>query len=174
MVAVRTAMSDHFDWPQHSGHKPPTVGHALYPLMSSHGWQAADQWRDKANGIAPTIVGGSKKHGGPDLGPTRAKKAWAQLGVNAHRIADQPPDHDFFGMPALTVSMVARLQGFSKRWKFSGKKTPAYRQVGNAFPPPVARAVGYAIQHCFEKRVVRNLLPFTPEDFKEDEIGAAS
>jgi len=28
---------------------------------------------------------------------------------------------------------------------FSGRKTAAYRQVGNAFPPPVARALGTAV-----------------------------
>jgi len=41
--------------------------------------------------------------------------------------------------------MVARLQGFPGDWMISGRKTAAYRQVGNAFPPPVARALGTAI-----------------------------
>ncbi len=48
--------------------------------------------------------------------------------------------------PKLTVRMVARLQGFPDSWEFSGRKTAAYRQVGNAFPPPVARALGEAIR----------------------------
>ena len=43
------------------------------------------------------------------------------------------------------MRMVARLQGFPDDWKFSGKKTVAYRQVGNAFPPPVARAVALQV-----------------------------
>jgi DNA (cytosine-5)-methyltransferase 1 len=41
--------------------------------------------------------------------------------------------------------MVARLQGFPDSWQIAGRKTAAYRQVGNAFPPPVARALGHAI-----------------------------
>jgi DNA (cytosine-5)-methyltransferase 1 len=49
-------------------------------------------------------------------------------------------------LPRLTVRMVARLQGFPDEWEFSGRKTAAYRQVGNAFPPPVARALGTAIR----------------------------
>jgi DNA (cytosine-5)-methyltransferase 1 len=41
--------------------------------------------------------------------------------------------------------MVARLQGFPDTWEISGRKTAAYRQVGNAFPPPVAKALGMTI-----------------------------
>jgi DNA (cytosine-5)-methyltransferase 1 len=41
--------------------------------------------------------------------------------------------------------MVARLQGFPGDWMITGRTTAAYRQVGNAFPPPVARALGTAI-----------------------------
>jgi DNA (cytosine-5)-methyltransferase 1 len=48
-------------------------------------------------------------------------------------------------MTKLTVRMVARLQGFPDSWEFSGGKTAAYRQVGNAVPPPVARALAAAI-----------------------------
>jgi DNA (cytosine-5)-methyltransferase 1 len=42
--------------------------------------------------------------------------------------------------------MTAALQGFPEQWQFSGRKTAAYRQIGNAFPPPVARAVGESIR----------------------------
>jgi DNA (cytosine-5)-methyltransferase 1 len=47
--------------------------------------------------------------------------------------------------PKLTLKMTALIQGFPKEWNFIGKKTPAYRQVGNAFPPPVAQAIGISI-----------------------------
>ncbi len=127
---------------------PPTVGQVLADLMGSGGWPGAPGWRARAQGIAPTIVGGSKKHGGPDLGPTRAREAWKILGVNGLGIADEPPGPGFPAgqPPKLTVRMVARLQGFPDSWEFSGRKTAAYRQVGNAFPPPVARALGQAIK----------------------------
>lgn len=140
-VALREAYADGFAWPDPQKESSPTVGKALFKLMSKNGWRGAKAWAKAADEIAPTIVGGSRKHGGPDLGPTRAKRAWATLGVNGHTIADAPPARDFVGMPRLTVSMVAKLQGFPDGWTFSGKKTNAYRQVGNAFPPPVAFAV---------------------------------
>lgn len=110
----------------------------------------AEAWRDQANGVAPTIVGGSKKHGGADLGPTRSRIAWAKLGVNGKGLSDAPPLPNFIGMPKLTVEMAALIQGFPPNWEFVGKKTPAYRQVGNAFPPPVAKAMGGAIIRALE------------------------
>ncbi len=113
--------------------------------MASNGWTGAKSWRKGASAIAPTLVGGSKKHGGPDLGPTRAKKAWAAIGVDGMGIANEVPAQDFVGVPRLTVRMAARVQGFPDSWLFSGKKTAAYRQIGNAFPPPVACAVGSQI-----------------------------
>jgi len=146
LVGIQRPWASCFVWPTPDYFTPaPTVGDTLYDLMASKGWAGADEWRKNAQAIAPTVVGGSKKHGGPDLGPTRAKKAWANLGVDGHVIGNAPPPPDFVGMPRLTVEMVARIQGFPPEWQFTGAKTNAYRQVGNAFPPPVARTFGEAI-----------------------------
>ncbi|MHB1651560.1 MAG: DNA cytosine methyltransferase [Desulfitobacteriaceae bacterium] len=145
LVALKKEYANFFSWPSYVSTSILTVGEALFDEMSSSGWSGAREWREKASRIAPTIVGGSKKHGGPDLGPTRSRKAWACLGVDGSLIANDPPPLDFIGMPRLTVRMASILQGFPIDWEFAGKKTPAYRQVGNAFPPPVAKAVGEAI-----------------------------
>lgn len=144
-VGIRSDIASDFTYPQPHPETAPSVGELLHDLMASNGWEGADEWAAKASRIAPTLVGGSKKHGGPDLGPTRAKRAWAELGVNGSTIADAPPAPGFEGDPRLTVRMAARLQGFPDDWEITGAKTNAYRQVGNAFPPPVAREVGSQI-----------------------------
>jgi DNA (cytosine-5)-methyltransferase 1 len=145
LVALKERYAPHFSWPTNSRKPPPTVGASLVHVMASGGWEGADTWSEGASSIAPTLVGGSEKHGGPDLGPTRAREAWAALGVNGKLIADDPPSPGFVGAPSLTVEMAAIIQGFPRDWRLMGKKTNAYRQVGNAFPPAVARAVARRI-----------------------------
>ncbi|MET9829846.1 DNA (cytosine-5-)-methyltransferase [Streptomyces sp. NPDC006385] len=135
------------------------------------GEQIYNTWRGKVReamqagkGVAPTLVGGSKKHGGADLGPTRAKRAWEDLGVNAMGVANDPekcdPKRDLFRDlgPMLTVDQAAIIQGFPAKWKFQGQKTAQYRQVGNAFPPPVAEAVGRAIAAVLRPEQSEDLL----------------
>jgi DNA (cytosine-5)-methyltransferase 1 len=167
LVAVLEELRGLFTWPEPLGNPAPTVGETLYDLMASNGWPEAKAWAKNANKIAPTLVGGSHKHGGPDLGPSRAKQYWQKLGVNGHRVGSETeiPDGEFKGvllrdgtiregyenMPLLTVRMAARIQGFPDYWQFSGKKTHAYRQVGNAFPPLVSEAIGKQIKKVVDQ-----------------------
>jgi len=152
LVAMKESAYKYFKWPDVIK-TPPTVGEALYEYMAEDGWKGAKAWAEKANGIGPTLVGGSRKHGGPDLGPTRARNDWLKLHVDGKGLADAPPkatdpiDH----LPRLTLPMAAVVQGFPPSWRFFGRKTAQYRQIGNAFPPPVARAVGESIQSAILK-----------------------
>ncbi|MCU1684635.1 MAG: DNA-cytosine methyltransferase [Amycolatopsis sp.] len=156
LVAMEEKDAKYFSWPEESNEYL-TVGKALEELMNENKWAQLKAWVKKADNIGPTIVGGSKKHGGADLGPTRAKKAWQLLGVDAHGVANEAPgrgdkfDLDVCG-PKLTNKMVARIQGWSSDypWKFTGKKTSLYRQIGNAFPPPMAHKIGESIISAFK------------------------
>lgn len=151
LVAMKPEDQKHFYWPEPRGGQRTTVGDALVDLIAANGWKYAEDWRALANDVGPTLVGGSKKHGGADLGPTRAKAGWAKLFVNGKSLAEEAPaadaPHPEVQMPRLTIDMVARIQGWSAEdaWQFAGKKTAQYRQVGNAFPPPVAEAIGRQI-----------------------------
>jgi DNA (cytosine-5)-methyltransferase 1 len=162
LVALKRELAPHFQHSIPDAREIVTVGEALEDSMRARfdrvagdprAEMAFKRWYEKAlEGVAPTVVGGSKKHGGADLGPTRARKAWAELGVCGVGVANNPeemkdPERDLFAPmgPKLTVAQAAIIQGFPEDWKFSGRKTAAYRQVGNAFPPPVAQAVGEQI-----------------------------
>lgn len=161
LVALQEEYADYFHWPEPQDGPAPTVGETLKDLMAANGWDGAEAWAARASDVAPTIVGGSKKHGGADLGPSRAKAAWEAMGVDAWGIANDAPGSDFTpavskkgevrGGPKLTSRMAARIQGFSDDWQFSGGKTTGYRQIGNAFPPPVAKAVGLSIARALRK-----------------------
>ncbi|MFI6414194.1 DNA (cytosine-5-)-methyltransferase [Streptomyces sp. NPDC050585] len=169
LVALQHEFAPYFEWPERRPGSAKSVGELLVDLMAENGWEGAQEWAESATGIAPTIVGGSKKHGGADLGPTRAKRAWADKGVDAMGIADKAPSPEgppVVGgrpFPKLTTAMVARIQGWQDadsegdggeddfRWRFHGRKTSVYRQIGNAFPPPVAKALGVSIRNALNK-----------------------
>lgn len=150
---------ERFVWPEPDtpGTARVTVGEAIKDLVAANGWGGAERWATEvATTIAPTLVGGSEKHGGPDLGPTRARAQWRRLGVDGLGLAghgDAPgpewPDDQPF---KLNVRMAARIQGFPDTWMIDEvlRKTNAYKTIGNAFPPPVARALGIAIRNALE------------------------
>lgn len=178
LVALPEEEARYFSWPEPTP-STETVGSALRDMMAANGWPGADTWANKADSIAPTIVGGSKKHGGADLGPTRAKRAWAAIGVDGLGIADHAPDAampEGF-VPKLTTEMVARLQGWGPgteySWTFTGRKTSRYRQIGNAFPPPVARAVGNSIMAALRHKGEPNDLATLEAENSHDPVYTA-
>ena len=62
--------------------------------MSSLGWKKAKDWKRMADKVAPTLSGGIKKSTvEPDLGPTRAKKAWLTIGVDGHEYCRNHRQH---------------------------------------------------------------------------------
>lgn len=170
LVAIRKDEYRGFDWPEPQP-KVRTVFAALEESMKRRlGGEDSPRYQNwltaaSPRTVAPTLVGGSKKHGGADLGPTRAKRAWGALGVDAMGVANDEdkmvdPERDLGNLergPKLTVQQAAIIQGFPDDehpegpWEFTGGKTARYRQVGNAFPPPVAAAVGESIREALSR-----------------------
>jgi DNA (cytosine-5)-methyltransferase 1 len=167
LVALQKDYADYFEWPEQKL-TTETVSSVLSELMGKEGFPHLAEWQEKADSIAPTIVGGSKKHGGADLGPTRAKLAWQALWIDGHGIANEVPTKEWKRSehprgPKLTIEMVKKLQGWNgpeyEDWIIEGGKTSKYRQIGNAFPPPMARAVGEQIARALRKQGVASQIP---------------
>jgi DNA (cytosine-5)-methyltransferase 1 len=158
LVALKGEAMGAFEEPPRSLEPPITVGVVLEESMAARGWTGAAEWAAQANRLAPTLVGGSWERGGADLGPSGTKGAWARMGVDGGTVADHVPGADFDwdpnlgrrGMVALTVEQAARLQGFPTDWQFAGRKTARYRQIGDASPPPVGRALGLAVRAALD------------------------
>ncbi|MFC8129190.1 DNA cytosine methyltransferase [Streptomyces sp. NPDC057302] len=154
LVALKKQYFDKFRPPEPTVSRHLSVGRALRHSMAMGGWRDADRWAAQALSVAPTLVGGSDRRGGADLGPTGTKKAWARMGVDGGTVADDVPDPDFawapetgrHGMVRITTDQAALLQGFPSDWRFTGKKTARYRQIGHASPPPVGKALGLAVR----------------------------
>ncbi|MEU5443307.1 DNA cytosine methyltransferase [Streptomyces griseofuscus] len=159
LVAVKQQWASAFRPPRPTVHEHVSVGEALAPSMRSRGWPDADLWAAQATSVAPTLVGGSKTHGGPDFGPSGTKAKWRRMGVYTKSFGNEPPDADFKwnpelgddGLVRITVDQTALLQGFPEGWRFVGGKTARYRQVGNAVPPAVAEALGRAVADALQE-----------------------
>lgn len=148
LVAMQRGMMHRFRWPLAPDMVPMSVGTLLKDQMGARGWKGLDQWVAKADGLAPTLIGGSAKKLGMDLAQPNSRKAWFDLGVDPNKVDKDAPDPDFAGVPHLTLPMLAQLQDFPVDWIFSGRRQAQFRQITNAFPPRMARVMGLAIQRA--------------------------
>ncbi|OYU26374.1 MAG: hypothetical protein CFE41_16590 [Burkholderiales bacterium PBB2] len=69
-----------------------------------------------------------------------------------HLAGFHPPIH--YKLPRqLTVREAARIQSFPDEWIFCGSKTAQGRQVGNAVPPLLGKAIGDALRRSIENQL---------------------
>lgn len=149
MVGLSSRVPGEYRWPKPQINALTTVGDALRASMAARGWHGAERWAsERAGRPGPALVGGSDRRGGADLGPSGSKRAWlTSAGINGRSLGDEVPGSDFpeDGTPRITVHQAGILQCIPQDWHIYGRKTAAYRQVGHALPPPVAKAVGDAL-----------------------------
>lgn len=150
LVAFRPGIMHRFRWPTALTRPGVTVGELLLDLMSENNWPGAKGWAERADGYAPTLIGGSQKKQGIDLAREKSRESWRMLGIDPSHYAHSAPeatDHPYM-VPMLTLRMMARLQGFPDYWRFSGPDLQQFHQIANAFPPLMARAVGFSIMRA--------------------------
>lgn len=154
-IGFRDGLMTKFRMPPILSEKPRTVGEVLLDLVKENGWKHADWWAaQKANMIGPTIVGGSEQSGTLAFSSNLRVGKWEEMNIDPAGVAASAPSRDYpKNKPfQLTLAMIARLQGFPDGWKFVGlssgegqRQKQMTRQIANALPPVMARAVGLAI-----------------------------
>ncbi|WP_457090598.1 DNA cytosine methyltransferase [Microvirga sp. P5_D2] len=150
LVGFRDKAMQRFVWPMPDPRyveTPWTISAALYSMVAARDWKGIEKWAEKAHVVASTIIGGSTRKQGMDLGQRKSQIVWADKGVNGKTIANcaPGPDDDEENV-TLTLSMLAYLQDFPGGWQFQGSRQAIFRQIANGLPSTVALHLGCAIR----------------------------
>lgn len=132
-------------WIPHHKHEPFSVASALTREIESCGYRLSEEQKDRMERACNTIIGGSENKQSADLGQQNGSEPWIEMGFVTSRFADDPPGPDHVGPIVLTRPMLAILQGFPRDWPFAGDEQRIFKQIANAFPPPVALHLGCAV-----------------------------
>lgn len=103
-------------------------------------------WKDLPKDIIPKAMGGAYLSGGGKVGfyrrlsyaqpsPTITTAPAQKATMLCHPVQDRP----------LSVHEYARLQQFPEDWKFIGTTAAKYKQIGNAVPIGLGKAIGEAV-----------------------------
>ena len=103
-------------------------------------------WRDLPKELIPEAMGGAFESGGGKVGfyrrlsysqpsPTITTAPAQKATMLCHPTKDRP----------LSIKEYARLQQFPENWEFTGTTAAKYKQIGNAVPIGLAKAIGEAV-----------------------------
>lgn len=151
----------HFQMHQDVEYRWKTVGDAIKDLEKAPGEYSklseerkkyihmipeGGNWRDLPSELIPLAMGGAYKSGGGKVGfyrrlsysqpaPTITTAPAQKATMLCHPNQDRP----------LSVKEYARIQQFPDDWVFAGTMAAKYKQIGNAVPVGLAKAIGKAI-----------------------------
>jgi len=151
----------HFQMHQKPEYRWKTVGEAIKDLENNPGEcgtltpermkylrmvPEGGNWRDLPKDLIPEAMGGAYESGGGKVGfyrrlsysqpsPTITTAPAQKATMLCHPIKDRP----------LSVKEYARLQQFPEDWQFAGSTAAKYKQIGNAVPIGLAKAIGEAV-----------------------------
>lgn len=166
LIAFRDGLMSKFRMPPILTPTPVTLGEQLLDLVSENGWQYAKKWAKRASRPGFTLTGASDKVGRGGFSMNVRKEDWSALGIDSTEIAQKAPAEDHGNKPfQLTLRMGARLQNFPDGYDFGDNIDEARRQIANAFPPILAKAVGLAIRAVLQDRSIDYAWELSPERF---------
>ena len=112
-------------------------------------------WKDLPKDVVEKAMGGAYTSGGGKVGfyrrlsytqpaPTITTAPAQKATMLCHPVKDRP----------LSIHEYARLQQFPENWVFVGTTAAKYKQIGNAVPVGLAKAIGQAVISVAEKNAV--------------------
>lgn len=148
----------HFHIHQNSDHRWKTLGETIRDLEDADGEcdvfsenrlqylkmvPEGGNWKDLPDGILQEAMGGAYRSGGGKVGfyrrlcysqpsPTLVTSPVQKATMMCHPTRNRP----------LSVAEYARIQQFPDDWKFMGTTASKYKQIGNAVPVGLAKAIG--------------------------------
>ena len=160
----------HFQMHQNPAYRWKTVGEAIKDLENEEGEcgkltterkkylrmvPEGGNWKSLPKELVPAAMGGAYESGGGKVGfyrrltysqpsPTITTAPAQKATMLCHPIKDRP----------LSIHEYARIQQFPEDWKFAGTTAEKYKQIGNAVPVGLAKAIGEAVIAVADKNAV--------------------
>ncbi len=137
------------DVPQSEGQRYPEHKKAVLDLVPAGGY-----WRDLPDEVAKSYMKKSYYLGGGKTGMAR-RLSWSEPSLTltcSPAQAQTERCHPDETRP-LTVREYARIQTFPDDWMFAGSQTQQYKQIGNAVPVNLAKALGESLLSALETPV---------------------
>jgi len=160
----------HFQMHQDPNYRWKTVGEAIKDLEDEDGEcgkltperkkylrmvPEGGNWKDLPQEVIREAMGGAYESGGGKVGfyrrlsyaqpsPTITTAPAQKATMLCHPVKDRP----------LSVHEYARLQQFPEGWIFTGTTAAKYKQIGNAVPVGLAKAIGEAVIAVADKNAV--------------------
>ncbi|MGB8451785.1 MAG: DNA (cytosine-5-)-methyltransferase [Anaerocolumna sp.] len=135
------------DVPESIGEKYPEKKRNVLKLVPQGGY-----WRDLPEDIAKEYMGKSYYSGGGRTGMAR-RISWNEPSLTLTCSPAQKQTercHPDETRP-FTVREYARIQSFPDEWEFAGSMAHQYKQIGNAVPVELAKAVGLSLVHVLNQ-----------------------
>jgi DNA (cytosine-5)-methyltransferase 1 len=120
---------------------------------------AGGNWRNLPKSLQPAAIGGAYKSWGGRSGFLR-RLSWDKPSPALVTVPDGNATclcHPTRVRP-LSVEEYARIQGFPDSWAFSGSAKQKYRQIGNAVPINLGKAIGQSIKRAMRAGRSKKLL----------------
>ena len=158
MIGIRNDLNITFQYPQPNQYKP-VLRDVLVNVPQSPGQTysvakkevmdlvpAGGCWRDLPTEIAKKYMGKSYYSGGGRTGMAR-RLSWDEPSLTLTTSPNQKQTERCYPDETrpLTTREYARIQSFPDDWHFAGSVNAIYKQIGNAVPVNLAKAVGLAI-----------------------------